>query len=88
MLKSIEDKKKQISKLMAQIDKARSKCKHPTEFLEKKYGANTGGYDGPNFDLYWATFYCTKCGDIWTCDSKEDSEGYHRDAKKVKEFSN
>ncbi len=31
----------------------------------KKPGANTGGFDGPAFDMYWTDHTCKRCGKWW-----------------------
>lgn len=83
MLKSILNHQAEIEKHEKAIEKIIANCVHEEKFLEKKYGANTGGYDGPMHDSYWADFTCTRCGKSWRADRKENPNEYYLDVKVV-----
>lgn len=84
MLPSIKKHLESIKLAERAIDKIQSKCKHPSDQLEKIYNADTGNYD-PSNDRYWANFKCFRCGKFWSCNS--DEAGYRQEATVVKTFS-
>ena len=74
MNKEIAKLQKKIVESQLKIYQLQDVCPH--ENVTSKYGANTGGYDGPNFDVYWIDVTCKDCGQWQRFDSKVDKEKY------------
>ena len=74
MNKQIERLAKKIRDAQDKIYDIQKACPH--ENVDSKYGANTGGYDGPNFDVYWIDVTCKDCGKWQRFDSEKDREKY------------
>lgn len=72
----------QLGKIQQKLYKLREKCPH--EDCVAEYGSNTGGYDGPDFDLYWIDVTCNDCNKWMRFFSQENPEEYRHYDKFVK----
>ncbi len=57
---------RQIADAQTAIAAFQQECPH-TE-THQRPGANTGGYDGPAFDMYWVDHTCKEGGKWWRQD--------------------
>ncbi len=58
----------QQNKLALKLKVLQEKCKHPTNYITKKHGASTGGWDE---NEYWTNFTCRACGHRWIEDGSK-----------------
>lgn len=64
---SIKKLSSEIAKRHVRIRILREACLH--DECDVEYGSNTGWYDGPSYDRYWATYTCKSCGKTEMIDS-------------------
>ena len=83
--KKVKKTQNKIKKLQSQITdcqililEEQKVCNHPDSQMTAKTGANTGGYDGPDYDLYWVDAECGACGKRFSADSKKNRAEYLR----------
>lgn len=73
----VNEIKKQIKKLYAELNQIQSECSHPKSYLIKEAKSSTGNYD-PNDNQYWYDLHCNLCDKQWS----EDQSSYN--AKKLR----
>ena len=68
----VDDIKKQIKELHAELNQIQTECSHPKSCLTKEAKSNTGNYD-PHDDHYWYELHCSLCDKRWS----EDQDSYN-----------
>jgi hypothetical protein len=64
MINAIEERKRKIEILSAEISEIQEQCSHPGAALEEIHGGSTGNWSRSD-DCYWTDYHCRLCDKKW-----------------------